>query len=123
MNIVRNTSKKCMFMVTLVYTFLLSTYLTHAQSLLGEKFADAFNDFIAEYQFHIAGGIGFGVMTGILAFIMLFMRLGAHADNPTKRKEITRELFIVGICTGLLGAIPLVYMLFVAIVTGAGSTN
>ncbi|WP_144537282.1 hypothetical protein [Bacillus thuringiensis] len=119
MNIVRNTSKKCMFIVTLVYTFLLSTYFTHAQSLLGDKFAEAFNDFMAEYQFHIAGGIGFGVMTGILAFITLFMRLGAHADNPTKRKEITNELLVVGICTGFLGAIPLVYMLYVYIVAGA----
>ncbi|MEI3892148.1 MULTISPECIES: hypothetical protein [unclassified Bacillus (in: firmicutes)] len=119
MKLIRNTTQKSLFIVTLVYTFLLSTYLTHAQSLLGEKFADAFNDFMAEYKFHIAGGIGFGVMTGILAFITLFMKLGAHADNPTKRKEITHELFIVGICTSLLGAIPLVYMLFVYISIGA----
>ncbi|MFJ8531231.1 hypothetical protein [Bacillus sp. NPDC094106] len=121
MVLLRNISKRFLFTATLMYTFLLSTYLTHAESQLGAKFKDAFNGFIAEYKIHIAGFIGFGVMTGILAFIVLFMRLGAHADNPTKRKEITNELLVVGICTGLLGAIPLLYMLFVSITTGAGS--
>lgn len=67
------------------------------------------------YWFYIAVFIGIGVLTGVLAFIVLFMRLGASGDKPQERSRIFREMIAVAICTSLLGAFTFIVTLYLAL--------
>ena len=81
---------------------------------LGETapgFQQAINDFLAEYKVHIMGLIGFGIMISISSFIINIMRLGASSGNKKKREQAITNLLISGICTALLGAVPLLYII------------
>lgn len=68
-----------------------------------------------EYWFYIAVFIAFGVLSGILAFIVLFMRLGANSTNPQERSRIMKEMIAVAICTALLGAFTFITTLYMAL--------
>lgn len=71
--------------------------------------------FLTEYQLLINAGTAFGILTGILAFIVLLMQLSANGDNPNERTKILKELFIVGITTALLGSLTFVLQVFYSV--------
>lgn len=71
--------------------------------------------FLTEYQLLINVGTAFGVLSGILAFIILLMQLSANSDNPQERGKILKELFFVGISTSLLGSITFVVQVFYSV--------
>lgn len=78
-----------------------------------ELLQQAFTDFVAEYSVLLSVGSGFGILTGILAFIVLFMRIGANGDNPQERAKAAKELIVVGISTAALGSVSfLTWMLY-----------
>lgn len=99
------------FSLMIVFTLMVLTQNTYAIDVQ-KGFINAVNSFILEYKVHIAGFLGFGIMSGVLAFIVLFMKLGTYSDNPYMRSNVIKELIIVGITTSLLGGLPLIVILF-----------
>ena len=78
-----------------------------------ELLQQAFTAFVSEYSLLLSVVSGFGILTGILAFIVLFMRIGANGDNPQERAKAAKELIVVGISTGALGSVTfLTWMLY-----------
>ena len=71
-----------------------------------ELLQQAFTAFVSEYSLLLSVVSGFGILTGILAFIVLFMRIGANGDNPQERAKAAKELIVVGISTGAAGWLP-----------------
>ncbi|HCL4480240.1 TPA: hypothetical protein N2D99_002328 [Clostridium botulinum] len=103
--------KTTIFSLMLIFALMMFTQNTYAIDVQ-KGFINAMNSFISEYKIHIMGFLGFGIMTGVLAFIVQFMKLGAYSSNPNMRAHIIKEMIIVGITTALLGALPLLVMLF-----------
>lgn len=99
--------------ISIISYIILNTQVVYAGKL-GETapgFQRAMNDFFAEYKIHISGLIGFGIMISLSSFIVNLIRLGASSGNSKKRAEAIRNLLIAGICTSLLGAVPLLYII------------
>lgn len=98
-----------MFTLVLLSAFIINTEFAYASTnSLGSGFGKAFKSLFNEYKMHLAGFIGFGLTTSILAFVVNFIRLGKYSDNPHKRAEVIKELITVGICTGLLSSVTIV---------------
>lgn len=66
----------------------------------------------AEYWFYCALFVSIGVLTGLLAFIVLFIRLGANSDNPQERSKVIKEMIAVAGCTAALGSITFIIGLY-----------
>lgn len=48
----------------------------------------------------------------LLLFIFKFTKLGIYADNPQKRAEIVKGLWVTGIATALLSSVSLFTYIF-----------
>lgn len=68
--------------------------------------------FLMEYQVVIGGILGFGMLTGLLAFIVLLMRLSATGDQPQARAEILKEMLAVGVTTAVIGSFGTFMLLY-----------
>lgn len=68
-----------------------------------------------KYWFYIAVFVALGVLTGLLAFIVLFIRLGANSTNPQERSRIMKEMIVVASCTAALGGFVFIVTVFLAI--------
>lgn len=68
-----------------------------------------------KYWFYIAVFVAFGVLTGLLAFIVLFIRLGANATNPQERSRIIREMMAVAGTTAALGSITFIIAMYLSL--------
>lgn len=79
-------------------------------------FMTKFGEFFDTYKTIISAFIGFGLLTSIGVFIFHFCKLSATASNPQKRAEVINNLLITGVCTALLGGVPLVVVLLFQIV-------
>lgn len=77
-----------------------------------------FRNLMDEYKIILSGLIAFGMLTGILAFIILLMQLSSKGDNPQARSEIIGKMFKVGITTALLGAFAAVVAIYYGIMLG-----
>ena len=78
-----------------------------------ELLQQAFTAFVSEYSLLLSVVSGFGILTGILAFIVLFMRIGANGDNPQERAKAAKELIVVVISTSAVGSVTfLTWMLY-----------
>lgn len=97
------------FTIMLFIGFIMNTEFAYASGNgLGSEFGSAFKALFDEYKLHLAGFIGFGLATSLLAFVVNFIRLGNYSDNPQKRSEVVKELIAVGICTALLGSVTVI---------------
>lgn len=56
----------------------------------------------------LIGLVAIAVMSGVLAFIVLFIRLGRTAGNPTKRAEVLEQMWLAGKVLIFIGGIPLI---------------
>lgn len=65
-----------------------------------------------EYSVLINVGLAIGVLSGILAFIILLMQLAKDGDKPIVRFKILNELMVVGITTGAIGGFWTILNLF-----------
>lgn len=80
---------------------------------LKSGFGKAWQELFTEYKIQLAGFIGFGILTSILAFIINFMKLARYSNySPTTRATIVRELIAIAITTALLGSVSIVMGLF-----------
>lgn len=77
-----------------------------------------FSQIMKEYGIWINGIMAFTILTGILAFIVLFIKLAKNGDKPQERSKVLNELFVVGIITSLAGSFTLVLNLFYSIMIG-----
>lgn len=106
--------KMLLFTLIIMGLFLLNTHTVYAGSAvqLKEGFSEAWTALFNEYKLQIAGFIGFGLMTSVLAFVINFLKLGQSATNPQQRSHILKELIAIGITTALLGSVGLVMAIF-----------
>lgn len=74
-----------------------------------------FKAFATEYKVYLNISIAFGILTGVLAFIVNLIRLAKNADNPKERKKTLTELAVVGITTAMLGSFGLISALYFGI--------
>lgn len=88
------------------------TMFANATNIIPPGMEKALNNLYAEYYIFVNGFIAFGLLTGILAFMVLFLQLGAAGSNPYARIFILREMLVVGISTALLGGFPLMFVLY-----------
>jgi len=72
--------------------------------------------FIDEYNIIVAGVLGFGLLTGLLAMIYLIMKLSAVGDQPQARAEVLKEMMMVGITTALIGAFSFILGTYYSII-------
>lgn len=109
--------KKTIFLLILIATalimmFYINNITVYASSVsTSAQFLDKFKAFFKEYKVILSGVMGFGLLTSIAIFIYHFCRLSATASNPQKRAEVINNLLITGLCTALLGAVPLIVIL------------
>ena len=95
-----------------VFMFYVGNITAYASSVsTSADFMDKFQAFFSEYKVILGGVTGFGLLTSIAIFIYHFCRLSATASNPQQRAEVLRNLLITGVCTALLGAVPLIVIL------------
>lgn len=109
--------KKIFFLLLLILTslvmmFYINNITVYASSVsTSEHFMDKFGAFFNQYKVILSGVMGFSLLTSIAIFIYHFCRLSATASNPQKRAEVINNLLITGLCTALLGAVPLIVIL------------
>src|SRR5690625_4666278 len=92
-----------------------STIPILASTMIPQELVDAIDLLWEKYWFYIAIFVSLGVLTGVLAFIVLFIRLGKNATNPQERSRIFNEMLAVGITTAALGGITFVVTLVLAL--------
>lgn len=90
------------------------TMRTHATTVVPKGMEKALTNLYKEYYVFVNGFIAFGLLTGVLAFIVLFVQLAQVGSNPYARIFILREMLVVGISTALLGGFPLMIVLYYA---------
>lgn len=109
------TKKLLMGMLSFASVFMLnSTFASASGGQVGipKDLWGALTNFYQEYTIFVYGVVAFGVLSGILAFIILFMQLGATGSNPHARTFIMFELCMVGFCTAMLGGFPIVMEIY-----------
>lgn len=72
--------------------------------------------FLGEYNIIIGAMTGVAIMTGLLAFIWLLMKLAAQGGNPKERGEILQQMGVVGITTALLGALTFIVGVYYSVI-------
>lgn len=56
--------------------------------------------------------LGVTVLTVILAFLYLFIKLASNGDNPSVRNEIFREMLVLAVIAAMLGGFSFFYFFF-----------
>ncbi len=106
--------------IGLIYTSFLSLYgylilWTPANAAsIPDSLQKGLSNLWDKYWFYIAVFVSFGVLTGLLAFIILFIRLGANATNPQERSRIFKEMIAVAATTAALGGITFIVTLYLS---------
>lgn len=72
--------------------------------------------FLGEYNIIIGAITGVAILTGLLAFIWLLMKLAAQGGNPKERGEILKQMGVVGITTALLGAFTFIVSVYYSVI-------
>lgn len=88
------------------------TMRVYATDVLPKGMNQALTNLYAQYYILVNGFIAFGLLTGVLAFIVLYVQLGAMGHQPYARMFILKEMVVVGITTALLGGFPLLIVLY-----------
>lgn len=88
------------------------TLFTEATSAVPKGLQTAIVTLYKEYYIFVNGFIAFGMLTGVLAFIVLFIQLAQVGSNPYARIFILREMLVVGVATALLGGFPLLLVIY-----------
>lgn len=83
-----------------------------ATGVMPKGMEKALTNLYKEYYVFVNGFIAFGMLTGVFAFIVLFVQLAAAGSNPYARAFILKEMAVVGITTALLGGFPLMIVLY-----------
>lgn len=99
-------------LMAVISVYLFSTEPVHAMNTISENLKQALNDFYEEYWFYIAVFIAIGVLTGLLAFIVLLIKLGRYGDNPQERSKVINEMIAVACTTAALGAFNFILALY-----------
>lgn len=109
-----NKNKLTLTTVTFLVMFCAMTTMGMASEMgaISDGLIGAIDRLYKEYYIFINGFIAFGLLSGILAFIILFMQLAAASTNPHARSYILFEMTMVGITTALLGGFPLIIVLY-----------
>lgn len=105
-----------------IYTSLLGFYCyfllwspVEAAGLNSEELQQGMANLWDKYWFYLAVIVALGVLTGLLAFIVLFMRLGANSTNPQERSRIFKEMLAVAISTAALGSITFIVTVYLSL--------
>ena len=100
-----------MFIILFSLIFIIPTEFSYAEGDTNEaigEFKDTINK-IANILLAIAA------LSSVLIFIIHFLRLGAAHNHPMSRYRIMKDIMVSGIVTALIGAIGLVFKLYVGI--------
>lgn len=65
-----------------------------------------------KYKIVINGFLGMCILSCVAAFIILSMKLGGTAGNPTERKKVMAGILISGVGTAALGGVLLFFSFF-----------
>lgn len=105
--------------LSFIVMFWATSVLSHATTnhTIPKGLLPAIQRFYDEYFIFVNGFIAFGMLSGVLAFIVLFVQLGAASTNPHARTFILFEMMMVGISTALLGGFPLMMALYLTMFT------
>ena len=88
------------------------TTRVHATDILPKGMNQALTNLYTEYYIFVNGFIAIGLLTGVLAFIVLFVQLGQVGSHPYARLFVLREMLVVAVSTALLGGFPLLIVLY-----------
>lgn len=59
--------------------------------------------------------IAFSAVTSVLVFIIHFVKLSISPSHPIMRHKIMMELLVSAVCTSLIGAIGLIFKLYIGV--------
>lgn len=88
-----------MFFITVLSIIFSNPVFAFADS---KDLAKNFANFSKQYNMYIAIFIAIGFLTGVLGFIVNFIRLAKSGSNPRLRQEAIRNLLTCGITTLIL---------------------
>lgn len=108
------TNKWSLTTLSFLVMFWATTLVSNASEMgaISKGLIGALDKLYKEYYIFVNGFIAFGLLSGLLAFIFLFMQLGAASSNPHARAYILFEMGMVGLTTALLGGFPLIIVLY-----------
>lgn len=112
MNLNIKATKWSLAGLSFLVMFWATSVFSHATDKIPKGLVPALGRLYAEYYIFVNGFIAFGLLSGVLAFIILFMQLGAASSNPVARSYILFEMGMVGLTTALLGGFPLIIVLY-----------
>lgn len=72
----------------------------------------SWNAIFEKYKNIIVFASGVGCLSCLLAFILMFLKLGASASNPKERKEAAKGVIYTGIGTAALGCVTIIMGFF-----------
>lgn len=111
--------KKNIFIILLLIIISISSVALATEDfeheIINEETIEAINDFKDEMSTISTYLIAFAAISSVLIFIIHFVRLGASHNHPIFRAKIIREMLVSGICTALIGAIGLIFKVYVSI--------
>lgn len=70
----------------------------------------AWSNFYQDWEGLLTFVIAFGILTALLAFIYLMIKLAMAGDNPFERQEVFKELLVLAVTTAILGAFGLAFI-------------
>lgn len=98
----------CTILVVELFLMFSSPAYANQSIQLNDGFTKAWAVLFDEYKIHIAGFIGLGLVSSILAFIINLLKLSQASSNPHQRSRIIKELIVLMITTGLLGSVGVI---------------
>lgn len=115
------TSIRCLLFVVCNFLFVSIPQAIYGVSWQGEinpDVAKPIQNFCDEYAILLNGIMGFGIMTGVLVFVINAIKLAQASNNPGIRQLIIYKMLISGICIAGIGASMFIFNLIAAIAIG-----
>lgn len=108
------SKKMSLTALSFMSVFFMSSVFANASAtdVIPKGLLTALTNLYNEYTIFVYGFISFGVLSGLLAFIILFMQLGAASTNPHARAFLLFEMTMVGLTTALLGGFAVVMEIY-----------
>lgn len=103
----------------LIFIFLASSLMVSfaddKHKIINEETYEKIDEFKHEINYISNIIIAFAVVTSVLIFIIHFIRLSFHANQPMFRALVIKDIMITGVCTGLIGAISIIVKIYINI--------
>ena len=111
----KNRILKYILFLFIIILFSQSTVFATGYKIINDDTVKAVGEFKNEINFIANILLAIAAVSSVLIFILHFLKLGITFNHPMWRYRAIKDIWVSGICTALIGAIGLIFKLYVGI--------